>query len=42
MLNYPLAAAISTVATGAMLVLLLIWYRLFDVRLFLGKLTGRA
>jgi ABC-type spermidine/putrescine transport system permease subunit I len=41
-LNYPLAAAISTVATGAMLVLLLLWYRLFDVRLFLGKLTGRA
>jgi ABC-type spermidine/putrescine transport system permease subunit I len=41
-LNYPLAAAISTVATGAMLVLLIAWYRLFDVRLFLGKLTGRA
>jgi len=41
-LNYPLAAAISTVATGLMLALLLLWYRLFDVRLFLGKLMGRT
>jgi ABC-type spermidine/putrescine transport system permease subunit I len=41
-LNYPLAAAISTVATGLMLALLLLWYRLFDVRLFLGKIMGRA
>jgi ABC-type spermidine/putrescine transport system permease subunit I len=41
-LNYPLAAAISTVATGLMLALLLLWYWLFDVRLFLGKIMGRA
>jgi ABC-type spermidine/putrescine transport system permease subunit I len=41
-LNYPLAAAISTVATGLMLALLLLWYRLFDVRLFLGKIMGGA
>ena len=41
-LNYPLAAAISTVATGLMLALLLLWYRLFDIRLFLGKIMGRA
>ncbi len=41
-LNYPLAAAISTVATGLMLALLLLWYRLFDVRLFLGKIMGRT
>jgi ABC-type spermidine/putrescine transport system permease subunit I len=41
-LNYPLAAAISTVATGLMLALLLLWYRLFDVRLFLGKIIARA
>jgi ABC-type spermidine/putrescine transport system permease subunit I len=41
-LHYPLAAAISTVATGLMLALLLIWYRLFDVRLLLGKIMGRA
>jgi ABC-type spermidine/putrescine transport system permease subunit I len=40
--NDPLAAAISTVATGLMLALLLLWYRLFDVRLFLGKLMGRT
>ncbi len=41
-LNYPLAAAISTVATGLMLALLVVWYQLFDVRLFLGKIVGRA
>jgi ABC-type spermidine/putrescine transport system permease subunit I len=41
-LNYPLAAAISTVATGLMLALLILWYRLFDVRLFLGKIVARA
>jgi spermidine/putrescine transport system permease protein len=41
-LNYPLAAAISTIATGLMLALLLLWYWLFDVRLFLGKIMGRA
>jgi ABC-type spermidine/putrescine transport system permease subunit I len=41
-LHYPLAAAISTVATGLMLALLLLWYRLFDVRLLLGKIMGRA
>jgi ABC-type spermidine/putrescine transport system permease subunit I len=41
-LNYPLAAAISTVATALMLALLIVWYQLFDVRLFLGKIMGRA
>jgi ABC-type spermidine/putrescine transport system permease subunit I len=41
-LNFPLAAAISTVSVGSMLVLLLIWYRLFDLRLFLGKIMGRS
>ena len=41
-LNYPLAAAISSVATGLMLALLILWYRLFDVRLLLGKIMGRA
>jgi ABC-type spermidine/putrescine transport system permease subunit I len=41
-LNYPLAAAISSVATGLMLALLMVWYQLFDVRLFLGKIMGRA
>jgi hypothetical protein len=41
-LNYPLAAAISSVATGLMLALLFVWYRIFDVRLLLGKVMGRA
>ena len=41
-LNYPLAAAISSIATGLMLALLILWYRLFDVRLLLGKIMGRA
>ena len=41
-LNYPLAAAVSSVGTGLMLVLILVWYRLFDIRLFLGKIMGRA
>lgn len=37
-IDYPLAAAISTIAVSLMLVLLLIWFRLFDLRLFLGKI----
>jgi ABC-type spermidine/putrescine transport system permease subunit I len=41
-LHYPLAAAISTVATGLMLALLALWYRLFDIRLFLGNVMGRG
>jgi ABC-type spermidine/putrescine transport system permease subunit I len=40
-LNYPLAAAISSVATLLMLMLIVAWYRLFDIRLFLGKIMGR-
>ena len=35
-LNYPLAAAISTVVLLAMAMLLLTWYMLFDIRSFLG------
>jgi len=41
-LHYPLAAATSSVATLLMLVLILMWYRLFDIRLFLGRLLGRG
>jgi spermidine/putrescine transport system permease protein len=41
-LHYPLAAAISTVATGLMLALLVVWYRLFDIRLVLGKIMERG
>jgi ABC-type spermidine/putrescine transport system permease subunit I len=40
-LNYPLAAAMSSVVTGAMLLLLATWYALFDVRTFLGKILAR-
>src|SRR5918995_2059910 len=39
-LNYPMAAAMSTVVVGCMLVLLLLWLRFFDLRLFLGKMLG--
>jgi ABC-type spermidine/putrescine transport system permease subunit I len=37
-LNYPLAAAISTVVLGAMMSLLLVWYLAFDARAFLGMI----
>jgi ABC-type spermidine/putrescine transport system permease subunit I len=38
-LNYPLAAAMSSVVTISMLVLLLLWYQLFDIRSFMGKIV---
>jgi ABC-type spermidine/putrescine transport system permease subunit I len=41
-LNYPLAAAMSSVVTAVMLVLLATWYMLFDVRAFLGKILARS
>jgi ABC-type spermidine/putrescine transport system permease subunit I len=37
-LNYPLAAAMSSVVILVMLALLLAWYALFDMRAFLGKM----
>ena len=37
-LNYPLAAAMSTVVVLAMTILLLGWYVAFDMRSFLGKI----
>ncbi|MFO1352851.1 MAG: ABC transporter permease [Gammaproteobacteria bacterium] len=37
-LNYPLAAAMSSVVVATMLVFLLIWYRVFDIQIFLGKI----
>ncbi|MDX5360812.1 MAG: ABC transporter permease [Alphaproteobacteria bacterium] len=40
-LHYPLAAAISSVSTLLMLALLIAWSRMFDIRLFLGKIMGR-
>ncbi|TMJ38089.1 MAG: ABC transporter permease [Alphaproteobacteria bacterium] len=39
-LNYPLAAAMSSVVTVAMLVLLSLWYLAFDLRSFLGKILS--
>lgn len=41
-LNYPLAAAVSSLGTALMLILIVAWYRLFDIRLFLGKIMGRG
>lgn len=37
-LNYPLAAAMSSVVVLVMLVLLGCWYLAFDLRAFLGKI----
>jgi ABC-type spermidine/putrescine transport system permease subunit I len=39
-LNYPLAAAMSTIVVLAMAVLLLGWYLVFDMRSFLGKVLN--
>ena len=41
-LNYPLAAAISSAATLLMLALLFAWGAVFDIRLLLGKIVGRG
>lgn len=38
-LNYPLAAALSSVVLGIMLLFLLLWFRLFDARSLLGKIV---
>ena len=40
-LNYPLAAAMSTVVIAAMLILVAVWASLFDLRSFVGKALGR-
>jgi ABC-type spermidine/putrescine transport system permease subunit I len=37
-LNYPLAAALSSIVILSMLLLIVCWYLLFDLRTFLGKL----
>jgi ABC-type spermidine/putrescine transport system permease subunit I len=37
-LNYPLAAAMSSTVIATMLMLLAIWYLAFDLRSFLGKI----
>ncbi len=37
-LNYPLAAAMSSVVVGMMLLFLACWYLAFDLRTFLGKI----
>jgi ABC-type spermidine/putrescine transport system permease subunit I len=38
-LNYPLAAAMSTVVILCMIVLLAVWFAAFDLRAFLGKMV---
>jgi ABC-type spermidine/putrescine transport system permease subunit I len=40
-LNYPLAAAMSSVTVAAMLALLITWYTMFDIRAFLGAILKR-
>jgi len=40
-LNYPLAAAMSTVTVLLMVVLIAMWYFLTDIRTFLGQIMGR-
>jgi ABC-type spermidine/putrescine transport system permease subunit I len=37
-LNYPLAAAMSSIVVAAMLMLMAFWYAAFDMRSFLGKI----
>jgi ABC-type spermidine/putrescine transport system permease subunit I len=37
-LNYPLAAALSTVVILLMLLLMISWYLVFDLKTFLGKI----
>ena len=41
-LNYPAAAAISSVSTLLMLALIFTWALFFDIRLLLGKIVGRG
>lgn len=41
-INYPLAAAMSSFTVALMGVLMLAWFWLFDLRLFLGKIMGRS
>lgn len=38
-LNYPLAAAISSVVVAGMAMLVVVWYTLFDIDAFLGKIA---
>ncbi len=40
-LNYPLAAAMSTVVVATMLALVAFWFGLFDLRSFLGRMRVR-
>lgn len=38
-LNYPLSAAISSIVVATMAMLVVIWYALFDIDAFLGKIS---
>ena len=39
-LNYPLAAAMSSIVVLTMVILIVGWYLLFDMRSFLGKILN--
>ena len=39
-LNYPLAAALTSVVVAVMLLLMACWYLVFDMQSFLGRLLG--
>lgn len=41
-INYPLAAAMSTFTVGLMIAMMVVWFGIFDLRLFLGKIMGRS
>lgn len=41
-LNYPLAAAMSTITVAVMVLMLIIWYFTVDTRAFLRQIVGRS
>lgn len=41
-INYPLAAAMTTFSVGMMALLLGLWFYLFDIRILLGNAMGRS
>lgn len=41
-INYPLAAAMTTFSVGLMALLLGLWFYFFDIRILLGNAMGRS
>lgn len=41
-INYPLAAAMTTFSVGLMALLLALWFYFFDIRILLGNAMGRS